>query len=279
MKKPFTQEEDCWESDLDTVEGCSKAPEKITIWIKPLAKVQIDALMEKYPNIEWFAYLIGDGTDMYTVEELLIPEQTVTATSVDDIICEDFNKLNCIGAMHSHHGMGTGFSGTDHAFVNQNHDISLVVATNKIAGQVRWKTPCGCLKIVDAEVKPKIEVDFDKKAFLKTLPKLINEKKFVTQTPVVHQSWVNGVGVPTNPPGTGKNLNPAQKQYAGGVSVKEIAEAAAKEKAEKEKKSEEAEAPAEDTTDLTETVSDDCPEIPEEQSLMAALDEVWPPKK
>ena len=36
---------------------------------------------------------------------------------------------------------------------NQNHNLSLVIAKNGVAGQYRWKTPCGGLKIVDAKVK------------------------------------------------------------------------------------------------------------------------------
>ncbi len=281
-KNTFFKEDDCWESELDTVDGCSKAPEGIEIWIKPLAKVQIDAMMEKFPNIEWFAYLLGDGKDPFTVEKIFVPEQTVTATSVDDIICEDFNKLKPIGAMHSHHGMGTGFSGTDHAFVNQNHNISLVISDTAIAGQVRWKTPCGCLKIVNAEVKPKIEVDFDKAAFLKTEAIKVKEKSYGGANSYMDMNhggtWVNGVFT-ANPTGTGQHLSKTQTQHVGGISVKEIAEKAAREKEKNGATNETDESSGSSNGKVTEISSDDVPiEYTTEQSLQSALDEAFPEK-
>jgi hypothetical protein len=273
--QPFTPQDDHWDSDLETVSDCSKAPEKLKVWITPLAKVKIDALMEKYPAIEWFAYLLGDpeGKDKFCVEDLHVPKQVITATSVDDIECEEFNDLPIIGAIHSHHGMGTGFSGTDHAFVNQNHDISLVISKSNIAGQVRWKTPCGCLKILDAVVKPKITVDFDKKAFLEMAVPNIQKKTYTPAktantgvgagagyiTPGVGPGdWVNGAWVPKR---TGKNA--AQTSYTNGKSVKEIAKEAAAKKEEKGEPEEAADR-ADDTWESN------------EQSLMEALDEAFP---
>lgn len=164
-----SQEDDCWEVEVDTVEQCSKAPNEVKVYLTPLVKAKINALMDKFQNIEWFSYLIGEKTDdNFLVEDLLIPKQTVTSSSVTNVQCPDFNHHKIIGAMHSHHHMGTGFSHTDDTWVNQNHDISLVVATNGIAGQVRWKTPCGGLMIVPAKVLPYINIDFDKESFYKT---------------------------------------------------------------------------------------------------------------
>ena len=188
-KKPAVVEEEYWEIEIECVDACSKAPEEVIIWICPLAKVKIDALMEKFPNIEWFSYLLGkkpDEKDNRTiVEDIYIPKQTVTATSVDEIDAPDFNKLPVIGALHSHHGMGNGFSGTDHKYVNGNHNISLVISKDGVAGQVRWQTPCGALKIVDAKVKPLMEVDFDKDSFLKTETEKIGKKTY-SYTPATH---------------------------------------------------------------------------------------------
>lgn len=181
-KKPAVVEEEYWEIEIECVEACSKAPGEVVIWIRPLAKVKIDALMEKFPNIEWFAYMLGETGEenSFIVNDLYIPKQTVTGTSVDEIDAPDFNKLPVIGALHSHHGMGNGFSGTDHKYVNGNHNISLVISKDGVAGQVRWQTPCGALKIVDAKVKPLMEVDFDKDSFLKTETEKINEKSYQT---------------------------------------------------------------------------------------------------
>jgi hypothetical protein len=266
---------DHWDSELETLSDCSKAPAKIKVWVTPLAKVKIDALMEQYPNIEWFAYLLGNGEDKFTVTDIHVPKQTITATSVDEIECEEFNDLPIIGAIHSHHGMGTGFSGTDHAFVNQNHNISLVISKASIAGQVRWSTPCGCLKIVDAVVKPKIEVDFDKKAFLAQAVPNIKKKTATVTTRVVTNyvgnagigpgRWVNGVWVPAN-----RTL--AQTQYINGKSVKEIAQETAKEKEEKGE--------TEEQENVTKTNTDDGDGLwGVEQSLMEALDDAFPEAK
>ena len=254
---------DHWDSELEIVDHCSKAPENVKVWIKPLSKVKIDALMEKYPNIEWFAYLLGDGEDKFTVCDIHVPTQTVTPASVDQIECPEFNELPIIGAIHSHHGMGTGFSSTDHAFVNQNHNISLVISKTSIAGQVRWRTACGCLKILEAIVKPKIEVDFDKEFFLSDTVQKINKR-----LPVVTARFVNGhapIGTPGVGPGTWVNgdwvpaqRTASQRSYTNGVSVKQLVE--------------------EKTKEINQGVStDDGSDAWEsEQTLMEALDEAFP---
>jgi len=184
--------EEYWETEIDCVEACSKAPADVVIWMKPLVKVKIDALMEKYPNIEWLAYLVGnnENENKNIVEDIYIPKQQVTATKVDNIEATDFNKLPIIGVLHSHHGMGNGFSGTDHEYVNGNHDISLVISKDGVAGQVRWKTPCGAFKIVAAKVRPLMEVDFNKEEFLKTETEKIETKTYTSpygNTPYTYQ--------------------------------------------------------------------------------------------
>jgi hypothetical protein len=160
--------DDDWEVELDIVKECSKVSDNGTsiVWIEPLAKVKIDALMEEYRTQEWLAYLLGDKEDM-TIKDIFIPEQTATAARVDDIECSEFNNLSVIGVIHSHHGMGTGFSHTDQTYVNQNHDISLVVAHSGIAGQVRSKVPCGAMMVTDAKIKMCFNVDgFEKDKFI-----------------------------------------------------------------------------------------------------------------
>lgn len=178
---------DSWEVKIDCVKDCSKAPDNKTIWFTPKAKLTLDYLMEKFPSIEWLAYLIGSEEEEYLVKELFIPEQKVTAASVTDIKCEEWNDLKVIGVIHSHHGMGNGFSGTDHEWINQNHNISLVISKTGIAGQVRWKTPCGSIKIIKANVKLKMDVKIDEDA----LNKIINEK---IKTAVIRT--VYGTGFP-----------------------------------------------------------------------------------
>jgi hypothetical protein len=171
-------------------------------------------LMKKYPNIEWLAYLLGDKNEPYIVKDLFIPQQSVTATSVTNIVCPEFNNLPVIGVIHSHHGMGNGFSGTDHEWINQNHDISLCIAKSGIAGQVRVKTPCGALKIVSAKVIvrfPKINYDFE--GWMKESTEKIGTIKYQTYLNGFNDnSFIAGIGG-INPNSYNheivkKNLNP-----------------------------------------------------------------------
>jgi len=163
-----------WEVKIPYIKDCSKAPESIIIFIQPLVKIKIDYLMKKMDNIEWLAYLIGKD---YIVEDLFIPQQEVTGVSVDNIKCNNFNNLNVIGVIHSHHDMSGNFSHTDDEWINQNHDISLVATKQNISGQVRWKTPCGSLKVINAVVKLKMNVKIDFKEFDKVITDNIKRKK------------------------------------------------------------------------------------------------------
>jgi hypothetical protein len=216
---------DSWEVEISTVDQCSKAPSELLAQIEVLAKVKIDALMDKFPNIEWLAYLIGDKNQPLVVQDLYIPQQDVTGTSVDNIQCPEFNTLSIIGVIHSHHGMGTGFSGTDHAWINQNHNLSIVVAKNGIAGQFRWKTPCGSLKIIPVKCRVKYDLEFDKEVFLQESTPRIKPKSYATSQ---SYSYQNGRMVPTQttwPQSSGRIHSSDQAKYVAGVSVKEAARA------------------------------------------------------
>jgi proteasome lid subunit RPN8/RPN11 len=147
--------------------------------------------------MEWLAYLLGDKESMI-VKDIFVPEQSASSALVDDVECAEFNNLSVIGVMHSHHGMGTGFSGTDHKYVNQNHDISLVVAHSGIAGQVRSKVPCGALMITEAKVKLRFSVDgFEADKFISKVKPNIKKKvySYVTPSPrppYQQQNWQQG---------------------------------------------------------------------------------------
>jgi hypothetical protein len=250
-KNENEQTGDTWEVKIDTVSECSKAPGDITVKIALEAKLKIDSLMEKFPNIEWLAYLIGRAADEEAdvkadplhIVDIHIPTQQITATSVDNIECEEFNNLNIVGVIHSHHGMGTGFSGTDHAFINGNHNLSLVIAKNGVAGQYRWTTPCGSLKIVD-DVKVKViypDFGFDKDSWLEEETKKI--KKYVA--PVSNYQY----GVYQAGQAGYSHLNHSQQKYKGPGSIKK--------------------------NDAWQTNDDDVPEFDQGQSLQAALDEAF----
>jgi len=197
--------DDDWEVELDIVKECGKVCDNggTVVWVEPLAKVKIDALMEEYKSMEWLAYLLGSKEDM-TVKDIFVPEQTATSALVDDVECAEFNNLSVIGVIHSHHGMGTGFSGTDHKYVNQNHDISLVVAHSGIAGQIRSKVPCGALMITEAKVKLRFSVDgFEADKFINKVKTNIKKKVFHYTQPSQPYAGVNQQSWQKDKPGTG----------------------------------------------------------------------------
>lgn len=165
--------DDAWEVKLDMVSACSKAPETILVLINPLAKTKIDLLMEKYKSREWLAYLVGKNN---VVLDIVIPDQIASGASVTDVDFPNEKNLPIIGVIHSHHNMGAGFSGTDDEWINQNHNISIVISHTGMKGQVRWKSPCGAMKIVPATIRLNIQVDYDRSAFLKEADEKIKSR-------------------------------------------------------------------------------------------------------
>lgn len=216
--------DEAWEVKIDCVNSCGKAPSNIIVWMSPLAKEQMESLMSEYKNIEWLAYLLGEWKDENTpvVNELFIPEQTVTATSVTNITCPEHNDLSIIGVIHSHHGMGHSFSQTDNDWINQNHNISIVVSHSGMDAIVRWKTPCGSLIQVKAKTKLWYEVDFNSKDFLKKAKEKIKR----LSRPITTTNYPNNYSNPYNWNNDNFNnrLNNEQQRYVNGVSPKTVPE-------------------------------------------------------
>lgn len=156
--------DDAWEVELDMVDECGKAPETILVLIDPLAKTKIDLLMKTYKSREWLAYLVGENNVVF---DIVVPDQIASGASVTNVNFPNKNNLPIIGVIHSHHNMGAGFSGVDDEWINQNHDISIVISHTGMSGQVRWKAPCSAMKVVPANIRLNIKVDYDKDAFLK----------------------------------------------------------------------------------------------------------------
>lgn len=184
-------EDDFWENDIKEVKECSKAPEELKIIMNILPAQKIKLLNEKFKNIEWLAYLVGDGLE---VKDLYIPYQEVSSVTVDNIKSPEYNRMNIIGVIHSHHNMNNSFSGTDDEYINKNHDISICVSSNmNMNAQVRWKTPCGSIKII----KGVVDIIYDKdiswiEEFLEEVDKRI-KKKFINLSGMYHdwQSYKN----------------------------------------------------------------------------------------
>ena len=192
-------EDDYWTVEIKMLSECSEAPKNVPVTIKPLVKMKIDKLMQMFPNIEWLAYFIGEAkNNEYIVDDILIPEQVVSAGSVSNIHFSVPIGKTVIGVGHSHHGMGSFFSGTDKDFINSNHNLSIVVSRNDMKGQVRWKAPCGGYKIVDAEIIIDLGIVWDVEEFkkdiegkIKTWVYVYNNKPFEygAGNPVTKTHW------------------------------------------------------------------------------------------
>lgn len=173
MKKNNNVFNSGWEVEIEQVEKCSKAPKKIELYINNLANCKIYAMMDKYPNIEWLAYLLGKDNK---ITDIFIPNQKISQVSITNIKCDEYNDLPIIGVIHSHHGMGNGFSSTDDEWINANHDISICISNSGMNGQVRWKTPCGSIKIIKAKINNFDNKNFDKNKFIKSVEGKLSEE-------------------------------------------------------------------------------------------------------
>lgn len=185
--KTIVQEEedddgDDWEVKIDYVE-CSKVIQKVDVFLSKKAHKKFKYFMRWAGRNEWFAYLIGSlkNSNDYYIDDLLLPEQNASSGNVNQINTENYNEYRIVGAVHSHHDMGIGFSGHDENFVNNNHNLSLLVANNKenggykIGGVARVKTPCGSFMKIKVDVKrmeekfteddKKLKEEFMKKIF------------------------------------------------------------------------------------------------------------------
>lgn len=162
------KEPDEWECDIDTVKDCSKAPkdDDLIVYLKPLVKRKIDLLMDKYKTREWLAYLFGQVGEKIVIEDMDVPKQNASAARVDEVEYQVPEGKRVIGVIHSHHNMGATFSGTDDAWINMNHDISILVAHSGIQARVRWSAPCGAKKAIKAKVRLMLDVEIDAEKFL-----------------------------------------------------------------------------------------------------------------
>ena len=142
------------------------------IQLKPKAFGKIQQLMQHFTSSEWLAYLSGkwDGkSDIIVVDDIMVPEQVAGAASVHEV--KEAPPHGTIGVIHSHVQMGAFFSGTDMHYINDNHDISIVVSMKtgdtqpSFKSVIRKTVACGVSMIME-------------------LP--------VTLTVVSHESWLKG---------------------------------------------------------------------------------------
>ena len=144
-----------WKSKLPIVSCCGRVTPP-AVFISDAAEAKVQALMQRMGTCEWMAWLIGEARpDSIVVEDLEVPEQVVTAASVE-VVASDV-PARCVGVMHSHHDMGAFFSKTDDDATNPNVPVSIVVARKN--GGLEWRAmvrvalPCGYYLMTEAPVR------------------------------------------------------------------------------------------------------------------------------
>lgn len=180
---------DGWNTKKEEVKeicNCDMVQERVTVSLSTQVIQKINLLMDKMGHLEWLAYLIGEG---FYVKDIVIPKQTVSSGFVDNIHLDDYGFYPIIGVLHSHHDMGSFFSGTDDEWINSNHNISIVVTRNKrnkssleFGATCRIKTPCGSFKRYDknhVDVVPAKDYIFDHKDFVRRIEENIVEQTFI----------------------------------------------------------------------------------------------------
>lgn len=168
--------ETCWESGVQISKDqkcphCESAPKvyvPFEIWHRIMS-------LTKGLSTEWLGYLHAtqqeDGS--WEVTGITVPKQEVGAASVTPK-----ETVQSEGVVHSHVGMKAFFSGTDDAYINENHDFSIVVnKSEEYAAVARLKLPCKALSIVDTEVEI-IQPGVDVTAFIEEAKKNIEEKTY-----------------------------------------------------------------------------------------------------
>jgi len=173
----------CWDAGIKILPTCGHMTvPKYNVEFEELADEKIKKLQDYYPTLEWLAYLEGEvdhEKHNVLVTDIVIPDsQNVTGTNVYNVEYSWGDGRKIIGVIHSHHTMGAFFSGTDDAYINQNHDVSIVVSTNSrspIKGQVRMKTLCGSYILAeDLTFSVKRKTVLDEKSFEKEFTSKIN---------------------------------------------------------------------------------------------------------
>lgn len=148
---------------VEEVKTCGLCEEdnQPVVYLRPVIIAQIEALSTAW-NEEWLGYLYGTVNDkdlVAIVNQLFVPEQEVSYSSVDVDAKNVPNDANVIGTVHSHHTMGSFFSGTDTGSIAQHHPICLVYShKDGIKGLYRVSLPCGNYMLAKASVLPLLPI-------------------------------------------------------------------------------------------------------------------------
>lgn len=223
--KQIQVKQECWDSGIEILPTCGhmKVP-KYNVEFEILADEKIKKLQDYYPSLEWLAYLEGEvdhDKHHVLVKDIVIPDsQQTTGVNVYNVEYSWNEGRKIIGVIHSHHSMGAFFSGTDDAYINQNHDVSIVVSTSErspIKGQVRMKTRCGAYILAeDLDFSVKREKVLDEKEFEKEfVSKIVSpvSRTFVRPTVIQKPHHVSGESIVQLPlPGLEEEINIYSKE-------------------------------------------------------------------
>lgn len=165
-----------------------------TVFIHPVAKSKVADLMGAYQHCEWCAHLQGTvhvNGDIF-VTDLSVPEHEQATGSV--AFARPFTMpKDCVGFLHSHHGMGDFHSGQDDSCVDRNYPVSITVSFDRGKGHgLVWnatsfiKTPCG----KRTEVKPRVQfvaplLLYDKEQFLEDAKRNIDKGRVSKPLPLL----------------------------------------------------------------------------------------------
>lgn len=145
----YFRNDSCWTVQRK-LRNCPLA-KKETVMISKIVQDKVSRLNNRMGSLEWMVYTIGNKkNEQIEIRDVIIPRQVVTGVSVRPL---DFPFVNgIIGTIHSHHGMGAFFSGQDHAHLQNNHDVTIVVSGEDYKVSTRVIAPCGNDVGMDSEL-------------------------------------------------------------------------------------------------------------------------------
>jgi hypothetical protein len=207
------------EAKPECVKSCGRAPVVEDIYLDYYVFAKIEVLMKKYTNLEWLAYLIGEDN---IVRDIYIPKQKVTGAAVNDI--EGNPEIPIIGVVHSHHHLGLhSFSGTDHAYINDNHALSILVWHEKdgsvgINGQKKVTLDCGANMIVPIKIIY-FHPELNEPEWVAEAESNIQEKVYTYTAPPNYGGGLVGVGRYYDPAASEKKSGSSSRSTCGNWNV------------------------------------------------------------
>jgi len=169
---------DEWHVENLVIKSCGVCDDREQIIQIPSEIDQKLKMLVKNIDTEWLLYLKynkeeNDKKVTYTVTDIVIPDQTVSGTSVTDIQPIEGD----VGVIHAHQFTSSKFfSKTDQDYVNSNNAFSLTInGTGEYLGVVRTKTQCNRYVILDAKVEIVQNVD---KEFLDNVKSHLKKREY-----------------------------------------------------------------------------------------------------